>query len=47
MLRPHIDDHGLVLGRRVLAIARGVCDYIFNAWVDRGGAGQFFNGGCH
>jgi hypothetical protein len=47
MLRPHVDDHGLVLGRRVLAIPRGVGEYVFDARVDRCRASQFFNGGCH
>jgi len=47
MLRAHIDDHGLVGGRCVPVIAGSVGDYIFDAGVDRGGASQFFNGGCH
>jgi hypothetical protein len=35
VLRTHVDDHGLVLAWRVLAIAAGISDDVFNAGVDR------------
>ena len=47
VLRAHVDDHGLVFGWGVAAIAGGVSDDIFYAGVNRGDTGQFFDGGCH
>ncbi len=47
MLRTHVDDHGLVGGWRISSVAGGVGNDIFNAGVNRGETGQFFNGGCH
>ncbi len=43
VLRTHVDDHGLVFGGLILAIAGSVGDDVFDAWVDRGCAGNLFN----
>ena len=47
MLWPHVDDHRLIGGRCISPVAGGVGNDIFNAGVNRGETGQFFNGGCH